>query len=81
MHLLDITRRILRYGRIGRVKFINDDAKPSRSQPIQLKNLSLLLGWVGTMDAWCQLPLTLLCRNDGVSCYAVAYHLLRYDNP
>jgi hypothetical protein len=47
LHLLDTTRRILRYSRIGEVKSIKDVAGLSKNQRIQLRNLSVPLGWVG----------------------------------
>src|SRR6266567_92044 len=47
LHLLDTTSRILRYSPIGEVKFIKDVAGLSKNQRIQLRNLSVPLGWVG----------------------------------
>jgi hypothetical protein len=46
LHLLDTARRILRYSRIGEVKFIKDVAGLSKNQRIQLRNLSVPPGWV-----------------------------------
>jgi len=75
------TRQILRYDHTGRVKFINGDAKPSKSQPIQLKNPSLRLGWVGTIDALWQLPPKVSCRNDNEVLFLVHTTLRHLVDP
>jgi hypothetical protein len=54
LHPLDTTRQIPHYGHIGRVKFINDDARPSKNRHIRSKNLSVLPGWVGIIDVHLQ---------------------------
>ena len=62
LHPLDTTRQIPHYGHIGRVKFINDDARLSKNRHIRLRNLSVPPGWEGKTDVWLQ-SLTTPCRN------------------
>jgi hypothetical protein len=63
--LLDTTRQTLRYGRIGRVKFINDGARFSKNRRIRLRNLSVPQGWVDIINVRLQLSqkMTLPCRS------------------
>jgi hypothetical protein len=65
LHLLGTARRILRYSRIGEVKFIKDVAKLSKNQRIQLRNLSVPPGWVGMTNVRVYLSqnLTIPCHN------------------
>ena len=76
LHLLDITSRILRYSRIGEVKFIKDDAGLSKDQRIQLRNLSVPPGWVGmtNVGVLSQYP-TIACHNHNQS----TFHMTGYD--
>jgi len=66
--LSDTTRRTLRYGHIGRVKFISDGARLSKNQRTRLRNLSVPQGWVGIINAWLQLSqkMTLPCRSPSL---------------
>jgi hypothetical protein len=57
-------RRILRYSRIGEVKFIKDVAGPSKNLRIQLRNLSVPLDWVEISNVQ-----VYLSQNPMIPCY------------